>query len=330
MLASAPVDYASTGMARRRILKDIPPLRFGEGRDCTLPACLAVATGTEYEWIMGVSAAAFTTTIDAATWDPLAAAPLDDATLSRGAHAAGMRPDVVGPPFDDEMRSLVLDRVAEAVDAKVPPLVRGIAGPAEYGLIVGYDDEGPAFFARTYFDKTEKPTKVDWSAFSDTEHGLVAFLDHGPAPDRAQLAHEGVREALRMRDATEKALRTWLDGVRDDARWADTRHAGAAAFADHAMRTIHVDKRRAAARFLRGTRALFPGSPGADLLRAAESYGYSADAAEKAGVGAFDAGVAMRFLDPGHRRAWAKQLEAIAAREREAHDALATAEGVMR
>ncbi len=313
-----------------RVLKDIPPLRFGEGRDCTLPACLAIATGAEYEWIMGVSGAAFATTIDAATWDPLAAAPLDDATLSQGAHAAGMRPDVVGPPFDEEMRSLVLDRVMESIEAKVPPLVRGIAGPPEYGLIVGYDEEGPTFFARTYFDKTDKPAKIDWSAFSDAQHGQVAFLDRGSPPDRAKLAHEGVREALRVAEASERALGTWLEGVRDEARWADTKHAGAAAFADHAMRTLHVDKRRAAARFLRGARALFPTSPGADLLRAAESYGYSADAAEKVGAGAFDASIAMRFLDAGHRRSWAKQLEAILGHEREAHAALATAEGVMR
>jgi hypothetical protein len=122
----------------------------------------------------------------------------------------------------------------------------------------------------------------------------------------------------------------WLAGLRDDARWSDTRHAGMAAFADHAMRAIHVDKRRTAARFLRGARALFANAPGADLLRAAESYGYSADAAAKIGVGAFDASVATRFLDGGHRRAWAKQLEAIIEHEREAHEALATAEGGLR
>lgn len=317
-------------VARSRVLKDIPPLRFGEGRECTLPACLAIATGSEYEWVMGVSGAAFTTTIDAATWDPLAAAPLDDATLSRGAIAAGMRPDVVGPPFDDDMKALVLDRVAETIDAKVPALVRGIAGPPEYGLIIGYDEEGPSFVARTYFDKTDKPTKVDWSAFSDSDHGLVAFLDRGTAPDRAKVAHEALRHAVRSRKETERALQTWLDGVRDDARWSDTKHAGSGAFADHAMRTIHVDKRRAAGKFLRSVRAMFPTAPGADLLRAAESYGYSADAAAKVGAGTFDASVAMRFLDAGHRRAWAKALETIIQHEREANDALAAAEGAIR
>ena len=316
-------------MARSRVLKDIPPLRFGEGRDCTLPACLALATGSEYDWVMGVSGAAFTSTIDAATWDPLAAAPLDDATLSRAAQATGTKPDVVGPPFDDEMRALVLDRVAEAIDAKMPPLVKGIAGPPEYGLIVGYDEEGPTFLARTYFDKTDKPTKIGWSAFADAEHGLVAFLDRGAAPDRAKVAGEAIGHAVATARDNEDALRNWLEGLRDDARWSDTKHAGAAAFGDHAMRTILADKRRGAARFLRSVRSIFSSSPGADILRAAESYGYVADACAKVGTGPFDGSVAMRFLDVGGRRAWAKQLDAIIGLEREAHAALAAAKDAL-
>lgn len=317
-------------MARSRILKDIPPLRFGEGRDCTLPSCLAIATGIDYDWVMGVSGAAFASTIDPATWDPLAAAPLDDQTLARGARASGAKPDIVGPPFDDEMRALVLDRVAEAIDAKIPPLVKGIAGPPEYGLIVGCDEDGPSFQARTYFDKTDKPARIDWSAFADAEHGQVAFLDKRQAPERAALARDAVRQAVADASSTEAALTTWLEGLRDDARWADVKHAGAAAFGDHAMRILLADKRRAAARFLRSVRGIFSTSPGADLLRAAESYGYVADACAKIGIGPFDGAVAMRFLDVGHRRAWAKQLEAIIGHEREAHAALATAGERMR
>jgi len=312
-------------LARSRVLKDIPPLRFGEGRDCTLPACLAIAAGAEYEWVMGASGAAFSATIDASTWDPLAAAPLDNTTLALGATAVGLRPDIVGPPFDDEMRALVYDRVAESVDAKVPPLVKGIAGPPEYGLIVGYDEDGPTFFTRTYFDKTDKPTKVDWAAFADAEHGLLSFFDRGPVPEREAVARESVKRASVSASASDAALRTWLDGLRDDGRWSDTKHAGAAAFGDHAMRTILADKRRAAARFLRGVRTTFATSPGADLLRAAESYSAVAESCAKIGVGPFDGSVALRFLDQGHRRAWAKQLDAIIANESEAHAALASA-----
>jgi hypothetical protein len=279
---------------------------------------------------MGASGAAFTTTIDAATWDPLAAAPLDDGTLERGAAAVGMKPDIVGPPFDDDMRALVYDRAAESVDARLPPLVKGIAGPPEYGLIVGYDEEGPTFLARTFFDKTDKPTKIDWSAFADAEHGLVAFLDRGSVPDRARVARDALRHASASAAESDAALGTWLEGLRDDARWSDTKHAGAAAFGDHAMRAILADKRRAAARFLRSVRTIFSSAPGADVLRAAESYSFVADACAKIGVGPFDGSVAMRFLDAGHRRAWSRQLEAIAGHEREAHAAIAAAAAAMR
>jgi hypothetical protein len=321
---------ASTGprIARKRILKDVPPLRFGEGRECSLPNCIAIATGEGYDWIMGASGAAFTTTIDTDRWDPLAAAPLDDATLARAARGAGKRADPVAAPFDEEMKELVLDRILEALDAKTPPLARGLVGPAEYGLIVGCDDEAPTFYARTYFDKKEPPTKLDWSAFD--HDGLVVFLDPAGAPDRTAIARDAVANAVTSAPASDGAIASWIEALRDDARWTDTKHAGVAAFADHAMRTILADKRRAAASFLRSARALFPNAPGADLLRAAESYGYVTDAAKKVGVGPFDASVAMRFLDPGHRRAWAKQLEAALGHERDAHAALAAARGGMR
>jgi hypothetical protein len=239
-----------------------------------------------------------------------------------------MRADAVAPPFDDEMKALVLDRILEALEAKIPPLARGLVGPSEYGLVVGCDEETSTFYARTYFDKTEKPTKLDWSAFE--KDGLIVFLDRSGAPERQAIARDAVEAAVAAAEASDHAIESWIAALRDDTRWTDTRHAGAAAFGDHAMRTLLADKRKAAASFLRTTRALFPGSPGADLLRAAESYGYVADAAKKVGIGPFDASVAMRFLDGGHRRSWAKQLEAAQGHERDAHDALRAARAGMR
>lgn len=277
---------------------------------------------------MGASGAAFTTAIDVDRWDPIAAAPLDDATLARAARGTGMRADPVAPPFDEEMKALVLDRVLEALEARLPPLARGLVGPSEYGLVVGCDEAAPMFYARTYFDKTEQPTKLDWSAFDND--GLIVFLDPAGAPDRPAIARDAVDGAVAGAEASDHAIETWIAALRDDTRWTDSSHAGAAAFGDHAMRTLLADKRRAAASFLRTTRALFPGSRGADLLRAAESYGYVADAAKKVGIGPFEASVAMRFLDGGHRRSWAKQLDVALGHERDAHDALRAARAGMR
>lgn len=310
---------------------------------------------------MGASGAAFTTTIDPASWDPLAAAPLDDRTLERGARAAGVRPDRVIPPFDEEMRALIVDRLLEALDAKLPPLVRGAVGPPEFGLVVGYelarpradhetegkgprgragqrnpDDErgtvsepSPTFLVRTYFDRSDEPSQVGWDAFARPGRGELVFLDRAAAPDRAVLARDAIDGAVADAEASDAAMRAWLDALRDEARWGDLKHGGSAAFADHAMRTILADKRRAAARFLRSARDAVTARAGAETLRAAEAYGKVAEAAELAGVGPFDPGVAARFVEGGHRRAWAKGLEGALRHEAEAHDALRAARSAM-
>ncbi len=305
----------------------VPPLRPGEGRECSLLACLALSTGAEYDDLMGASGAAFTMTIEAESWDPLAASPLDAATLERAARAAGMRTDVVTPPFDDDMRALVLDGVAEAIGAKLAPLVRGAVGPPEYGLIVGYDDRGPTFFVRSYFDNGDDPSGVGWDAFTGPEHGQTAFLARTTAPDRAALARDSIARAVTDADASDEALRAWLTALRDESRWSDPKHGGTAAFADHTMRTILADKRRAASHYLRSIRNVVPARAGAELLRAAEAYGKVVAAAEKVGVGPFDPGIAVRFVEGGHRRAWANALEKILEHEAEAHEALRAARG---
>lgn len=313
-------------------------MRPGEGRECTLHASLAAATGADYDDLMGASGAAFTTTIDEETWDPLAAAPLDGQTLERSARAAGVRVDRVTGPFDDEMRELVLERVIEAIDAKVPPLVQGAVGPAEFGLIVGYDlgpradgaSGTPAFLVRTYFDRGEEPTRIGWDAFAGAGHGEPFFLDPGQRPARDALARDAIGVAAASAEGSERAMASWLARLRDEDRWKDPKHGGSAAFADHVMRTILADKRRAAARYLRSARGSVEPRVGADLLRAAEAYGHVVDAAERAGVGAFDPALALRFVEGGQRRAWANLLETALRHEAEAHEAIRSAHASLR
>lgn len=300
-------------------------MRPGDGRECTLPASLAAATGVPYDELMGASGAAFTAAIDPETWDPLAAAPLDAATLANAAAAAGVRVDRVTPPYDDEMRELVFARIVEAIDAALPPLIRGAVGPAEFGLIVGYDEAGPTLAVRTFFDRGDEPTRLGLEALAGDGRGEPYFLDRAARPRRDALAREAIRRGVASAPAAEAALGSWLGALRDEARWRDPKHGGTAAFADHTMRTILADKRRAAARYLRSVREVFPSRSGAELLRAAEAYGKVADAAERAGIGTFDPAVAMRFVEGGHRRAWANLLEAAIPHEVEAHDALRAA-----
>ncbi|HTJ61246.1 MAG TPA: hypothetical protein VL333_08675 [Candidatus Saccharimonadales bacterium] len=287
-----------------------------------------MATKTEYDWLMGASGAAFDVTIDLDTFDPLAATPRDPETMALAARAAAVRLDDVPPPYDDDLRDLVGSRIREAVDEKLPPLIRGAVGPPEYGLIVGYVD-GDRYLVRTFFDKGDKPSEIGWPDFIDADHGGPVFLDRAPEVERAAVAKGGLDAGIASAAASESAIAGWATALRDDTRWTDTKHAGTAAFSEHAMRVVLTDKRRAAARFLRGLRSLFA-TPGGDLLRAAESYGYVVDALEKLGTKAFDASVAMRFMDPGHRRGIAKALETVLGHEREAHDALRAARATIR
>ena len=313
-----------------KLLRDIGPLRFGEGHECSFPAALSVATTTEYDWLMGCSGAAFDVTIDLVGFDPLAASPRDPETLDLAARAAGVRLDDVPPPYDDDLRELVSSRIREAIDDKLPPLIRGAVGPSEYGLIIGYAD-ADRFLVRTFFDKGEKPGEIGWPDFVDADHGGPVFLDReqNGVADRAASAMAGLDAGLARAGVSEDALAGWAVALRDDARWADAKHAGMAAFADHAMRIVLADKRRAAGRFLRGLRSLFS-TPGSDLLRAAESYGYVVAALDKLGTKPFDPSVAMRFIDAGHRRGIAKALEGALGHEREAHDALRAARATIR
>lgn len=311
-----------------KLLRDIAPLRSGAGQECTFPAALAAATKTEYDWLMGASGAAFDAAIDLEGFDPLASTPRDPETLALAARAAGVRLDDVPPPYDDDLRDLVGARIREAIDDKLPPLIRGAVGPPEFGLLVGYTDDD-RFLVRTFFDKDEKPSQIGWADFIDADHGGPVFLDRTEAPERAATAKSGLDAAIARTERSEDALAGWAAALRDDARWTDTKHAGTAAFSDHAMRIVLADKRRAAARFLRGLRSLFA-TPGGDLLRAAESYGYAVEALEKVGTKPFDASVAMRFMDPGHRRGIAKSLDVVLGHEKEAHDALRAARGSIR
>jgi hypothetical protein len=277
---------------------------------------------------MGASGAAFDASIDLEGFDPLAATPRDPETLALAARAAGVKLDDVPPPYDEEFRALVGSRIREAVDEKLPPLIRGAVGPPEYGLIVGYTDLD-RYLVRTFFDKDNRPSEIGWPEFIDSDHGGPVFLDRTAPTDRASIAKAGLDAGIARAASSEAALTGWAAALRDDVRWADTKHAGTAAFADHAMRVVLADKRRAAARFLRGLRSLFA-TPGGDLLRAAESYGYVVEALEKLGTKPFDASVAVRFGDAGHRRGIAKALEAALGHETEAHDALRAARATIR
>jgi hypothetical protein len=319
---------------KRKLLRAVPALHWGAGKDTTLCGALEAslrAAGNDrdhlYEWLMGCSGAAFRFEIDEVRWDPAVTAAHGRETLQRAARAAALTVDQVDPPFDDEMRELIWERIVESIDGSLAPLARGVLGP-EFGVLCGYDGEARTLFARTYFDQRgDEPSRVAFDVFAEEAPPTPVFLDRAPAVDDALLARESLREASRPRTEAGgvtgvAAFEAWIRTLESEIPGKEIAER---AFADHFMRVALHDARRAAAVFLRAARAFLPAAVSALLLRAAESYGYVADEVAKGGVAPFDASVVTRFMDPGLRRGWAHALQRALAHEREALAALGEA-----
>lgn len=306
-------------IARRKHLRTVPELRWGKGKDTTLCGALEAALRAAgearedlYDWLMGCSGAAFLARFEPGRWDPAVASPHQREVIERAARAGGVRPDRLEPPFDDELADLVWERIVEAVDASLPPLVRGLGRSAEFGLITGYDDDGQVLFARTYFEAEGESPRSTFDAFRGEHAPTVVFLDRAERPDDRALARDALRNAVEVSAPNETALAAWARALPEDP---PAREAAARAFADWWMRTALADARRAASRFLRHIRTLLPERAGIEVLGAAERYGYVAGAVE---TGSFEAAVVTRFLDLSARRGLAHAVERALEHEREA------------
>src|SRR2546428_6411985 len=117
------------------------------------------------------------------------------------------------------MRELIMDRLMGAVHAQLPPLVFGLRGTPEYGHVVGFDQEGPTFFARTFFDKGDDPRRVGWDAFESEDRGGLVFLDKSAVPDPANAVREGIDAGLTAGGASDRAPASWSGAPPEDARW---------------------------------------------------------------------------------------------------------------
>jgi hypothetical protein len=314
----------------RNLLRKVPALRFGEGEDITLGGALASALQASredrvrlYDDALAGSGIAFELRVDE-SWDPEMVSPHDPDAVARAAAAVGLRADVVEPPFDEDLRELVWDRIRESVDAGLPPLARRLLQLPEFGVVTGYDAKERVLFARTYADHGDDPARTLFAdAFGGDRPATIAFLDRAGRVDEPRLARDALRRAAEV-GGYEAPYRVWITGLQQEA---PAREIAQRAFVDHARRVFLHDARRSAARFLRRVRRHFPDRVGADLIRAAESYSYVADETEKSGVKPFDASVVARFVDPGQRRGWQHALERALERDREAAAALSAAAG---
>jgi len=147
--SNASAEMTTSG----RRISGLPELRFGKGMDCTffgaLNACLRhLGEQVSYEYLMGVSGAAFATRFRK-DWSPSSADPTVTPDHAKTAmEAVGYSYDWIGSGMPDAGQ-LVMD----SVGAGVPVVGMQLSGYPDWGLIVGYTRGGDTWVCRTYHDK---------------------------------------------------------------------------------------------------------------------------------------------------------------------------------
>lgn len=121
-----------------------------------MKACLKFLGETwSYEYLMGMSGAAFRLLWNPGQWDPANADtlvmdpdPLDPHRRTFAAVGRSFESLVVGP---DVPEAEVRRRITASIDAGVPVIGFGVVGPPEACIIAGYDEGGEVLIGWSYF-----------------------------------------------------------------------------------------------------------------------------------------------------------------------------------
>ena len=143
-------------------IDSVPPIGWGEWRECTYSGCMtlllnALGAKATYEQVMGLTGSCYRASM-AYGWDP--GSNIVNITYAHlGINSdknANRHYGINDKPIDmdkttDEEREVM---ARESIDAGVPVLVLGSRGPAEWGVLLGYEKspDGFKYFGRSYFD----------------------------------------------------------------------------------------------------------------------------------------------------------------------------------
>lgn len=272
-----------------RYIDGIPPLRWGQSRDCTWAGSIkllldAIGLNASYPEIMGFSGACYHFSMTA-DWSPAAAMPqvaYDPAVPL--ARAIGVQGDYLA--FGDLDR-----RVRTAIGQGMPVMLIQPRVEMEWGVLCGYTEDG-RFYGRSYFDYLQPDE-------GDVFTGNGYFLADGyPGADpnllyacTGRTAPFPLDEALKMsleiaRDTHAAAPKhngcfvfgaaaydILIDGLRrDDAGFAALTQYGSTGNGVILLTRL-IDARRAAHAFWSDKSQYLPAENAQRMLKAAKCYG---------------------------------------------------------
>ncbi len=310
------------------MIEGVERLRWGEGRDNTFMGALTVvahALGDEadYDFLMGVSGAAFRIQLCQPEWCPSA----PDAGCGFQCDAAatgalGYLTQTMGAPQEDADKvRQVREAVVHSIDRGYPVFAIDLVKTADYGVIVGYADGGETFLCRSYWDVTDEyATAENWPWVT------VFVQERGTPPARGDLVRRSLRQAV-MLATTDRfdnylsgfaAYETWAEQLLEDSRFGpETREQTAQANAWCYLSLI--DCRAAATRYLHSIADEFPAARAERLVKAADLYGQIVDVlADMQGMVPFPGQVGEAGYPGEQRRAQAETLTEALGLERRA------------
>jgi hypothetical protein len=316
------------------VLENVGELRWENG-DCMFAgavlACMKhLGREVSFDFVMGVSGCAFKL-----WWDPswkgvCESAFLGEETVAQTFKALGFAceilPDIhASPQAADE--ELLRRRIVDSIDGDRPVIALGVVGPAECGIVAGYEENGRVLLGQSYFHDGSSGyySKRDW--FKDC-HGLILVGDRLKRPTTRAILRDAVERCIELAKTPRRG--GLVSGLAAYSAWAEAlRRDGDFPAGDLDVLTLrcHVsnsvvlsalrDARKAAAGFLREMAAACEAPP--DVLRAAASYdeqGRLLDQAMKLAPQCHEpAGRRLQMGDPDLRRNLADLV--VASKEKE-------------
>lgn len=273
--SNASAELATSGM----VIDGIPELHFGKGRDCTffgaLSTCLChLGEQVTYEYLMGVSGAAFATRFRK-DWSVLSADPTVVPDHTKAAlQAVGYSYEWIGSGMQTAQQ-LVID----SIDRGVPVVAMQLANYLDWGLIVGYSRGGDIWVCRTYHDKG-----ADYSKAAKLPPTMLILGQKSEPPSTDELLKRSVELAVQFAKGEKRPSDSRFEsGLKAFDAWADALQSSELAqttgrqleILQHINAWLYsclVDARTAGVAYLRWAAKLLKGDAAKHLNEAANLY----------------------------------------------------------
>ena len=289
-LASAKSPGKKEGVERMKtekqskIIDGVERLQWGKGQESTYMGALTVAMraigeDVTYDYLMGVSGAAFRLHFHQPGWCPSSPDATcgfnhsEPAMKALGYAATGIHSDKNKPQEVKEAR----EAVVQSINDGHPVLAIDLIDVPDWGVIVGYSDDGEKFLCRTYFDKTEEYSRAEkWPWV------VEVIGKKGKAPDRKESLLRSLRIAIDIAN-TEKyedyasgfsAYESWAGDLMDDSGFEalDKEKLSSMTHTNAWCYNSLIDAREAAIRYLRSIADEFGKESATHLSDAAGIY----------------------------------------------------------